>query len=187
MDRNMDPGGPAPGDDETGLLESLRRVDNYLDDIGDQQEELAELLRQQRDGIERLIEAVGGEPVSLAPDPSTYLYNMSVLVPADTQENDPLTETREIEYDGIIRQVRVVSVAAAQQAVGAQFGFASGERVLPRDDPGDARYVPLAGEPITNEPNVSISEGEEIEYKFANNDQDQAHFVTALVQIEEDS
>jgi hypothetical protein len=129
----------------TGLLESLRRLDNYADDILEEQEATRDLLQQQIQGIEALLEATEGRPVPIAAEPSTYLYNMSSLVPADTPENEPVAETRQIDFDGVIRQISVVSVEAAQQAVGAQFGFPSGERVLPRDDPGDARYVPLAG------------------------------------------
>jgi hypothetical protein len=110
---------------------------------------------------------------------------MSRLVPAGTAENNPVKETREVDFDGEVRQLRVVSTQAAQQAVGAQFSYASGERVLPRDDPEDARYVPLGDEPVVNTPNTSVAEGEEVVYSFANADPDNDHFVTAIAQIEE--
>lgn len=176
---------PFP-DDQTGLLESLRRLDNYAEEIHEEQEEIATLLSQQVSGTEQLLEALTGESgVDLTPDPSTYLFNMSKQVPADTPENQPVTETREMEYDGLITEIHVVSTLAAQQAVGASFEFASGERVFPRDDPSDARYVPLSEEPVINEPNVEVDEGDEVEFNFANNDTQEGHFVTALVQVEE--
>lgn len=178
---------PFP-DDPTGLLESLRRLDNYADEILDEQDEANTLLQQQVSGMERLLEQVTGETeVDLAPDPSTYLFNMSKQVPADTSENEPVEEVREIDYDGVIREIRVVSVDAAQQSVGAQFSFASGEQIMPRDDPQDARYVPLAGEPIVSQPNVDVDAGEEVAFAFANNDSDNGHFVTATIQVEERS
>lgn len=118
-------------------------------------------------------------------EPSTYLYNMSALIPAGTSSTDPLTEIREIGYDGLVTKISVVSVAGAQQTVGAQFGFQSGERVFPRDDPQDAQYVPLAGERIENEPNVYVDEGEEVQFRFVNNDPNEDHFVTALIHVKE--
>jgi len=182
MDGEQD---PFP-DDPTGLLESLRRLDNYAAEISDNQEELATLISQQVDGTERLLEAVSGESgVDLAPDPSTFLFNMSAQVPTSTSQNNPLTETREIDYDGLITEVRAVSTTAAQQTVGVSFGFPTGQRILPRDDPSDARYVPLGQEPIVSEPNVEVSEGDEVGFNFANNDPNQSHFVTALIQVEE--
>lgn len=178
---------PFP-DDPTGLLESLRRLDNYADEILEEQGDANVLLQQQVSGMERLLEEVTGDTdVDLSPDRSTYLFNMSKEVPADTSENEPVTEVREIDYDGVIREIRVVSVEAAQQAVGARFGFSSGEQIMPRDDPQDARYIPLAGDPVATEPNVEVDEGEEVVFSFANNDVDNSHFVTATIQVEERS
>lgn len=187
MDGATDPGAPTPEDDETGLIESLRRVDNHLADVVEGQEQLVDVLEQERDGIEQLLGEIAGEDLSLEPDPSTYLFNMSRLVPADTPENDPVTEVREVDYDGVVTEIRVVSTSAAQQAVGAQFGFNSGERIFPRDDPGDARYVPLGEQPIISQPNVEVADGEEVQFKFANTDDSDDHFATALIQIEESS
>lgn len=178
-------GDPFP-DDQTGLLESLRRIDNYAAEILEEQEEANVLLQQQVSGLEQLLEAATGETsVNLAPDPSTFLFNMSAQVPAGTSQNDPITETRDIDFDGVVREIRVVSVEAAQQSVGAQFSFASGEQVMPRDDPQDARYVPLGAEPVISEPNVEVDSGEEVEFAFSNNDPDNGHFVTATIQVEE--
>ena len=185
MDGTADPGAPTAGGDETGVLESLRRVDNHLADVVENQEQIADLLRQQRNGIGQVLEGLGGEADDFGASPSAFLFNMSVLVDAGTPKTDPTVETREIDYDGVVTEVRVVSVSAAQQAVGAQFGFNSGERVMPRDDPGDAEYVPLGSQPILTEPNVEVDEGEEIQFQFINNDDNDDHFATALVQIEE--
>lgn len=182
----MDDDDPFP-DDPTGLLESLRRLDNWASKISDQQEDLIRLVQQQTEASNAVAQALADEDFAPGPEPSTYLYNMSVLVPADTPENEPVTVTREIDFDGVVRQLRVVSTGAAQQSVGAQFSYASGTRVMPRDDPEDARYVPLGDEPIISSPNTEVSSGDEVVYSFANTDPDNGHFVTATVQIEEDT
>lgn len=175
---------PFP-DDQTGLLESLRRLDNWAEEISDQQEDLIRLVQQQTEASNAVAQALADEDFDPGPEPSTYLFNMSALVPADTTENDPVTVTREIDFDGVVRQLRVVSTGAAQQSVGAQFSYASGVRVMPRDDPEEARYVPLGDEPIINTPNTEVSDGDEVVYSFANTDPTNDHFVTATVQIEE--
>lgn len=175
---------PFP-DDETGLLESLRRLDNYAEELSEQQSDMLRLLQQQTDATNAVAQALADEDFDPGPEPSTYLFNMSKIVPADTPENDPVTETREIDFDGVVRELRVVSTGAAQQSVGAQFSYASGVRVMPRDDPEDARYVPLGDEPIINTPNTEVSSGDEVVYSFANTDPNNDHFVTATVQIEE--
>lgn len=175
---------PFP-DDQTGLLESLRRLDNWAEEISDQQEDLIRLVQQQTEASNAVAQALADEDFDPGPEPSTYLFNMSKEVPADTPENDPVTEVRKMDYDGVVRQITVVSVAAAQQAVGAQFSFASGQRILPRDDPSDARYVPLADDKVETRPNVEVSEGDEVVFSFANNDPDNSHFVTATIQVEE--
>ena len=175
---------PFP-DDPTGVLESLRRLDNWAEQISNQQEELLRQLRQQTEASNAVAEALADDDFVPGPEPSTYLYNMSALVPADTTENDPISVTREIDFDGVVRQLRVVSTGAAQQSVGARFSYASGVRVMPRDDPEEARYVPLGDEPIINTPNTEVSDGDEVVYSFANTDPSNDHFVTATVQIEE--
>ena len=180
----MDSDDPFP-DDPTGLLESLRRLDNWAEKISNQQEELLRQLRQQTEASNAVAQALADDDFEPGPEPSTYLYNMSALVPADTTENDPISVTREIDFDGVVRQLRVVSTGAAQQSVGAQFSYASGVRVMPRDDPEEARYVPLGDEPIINTPNTEVSSGDEVVYSFANTDPDNDHFVTAVAQIEE--
>jgi hypothetical protein len=175
---------PFP-DDETGVLESLRRLDNWAEEISNQQADMLRLIQQQTEASNAVAQALVDEDFDPGPEPSTYLFNMSALVPSETPQNDPVTVTREIDFDGTVRELRVVSTGAAQQSVGAQFTYASGTRVMPRDDPGDARYVPLGDEPITNTPNTKITSGDEVVYSFANGDPSNAHFVTALVQIEE--
>ena len=177
---------PFP-DDPTGVLESLRRLDNWAAEISEQQEEMVRLIQQQTEASNAVAQALADEDFDPGPEPSTYLFNMSALVPADTPENDPVTVTREIDFDGAVRELRVVSTGAAQQSVGAQFSYASGTRVMPRDDPEDARYVPLGDEPIMNAPNTPVSSGDEVVYSFANTDPDNDHFVTATVQIEENT
>lgn len=175
---------PFP-DDMTGILESLRRLDNWASRLSDQNEEVIQLLEEVAEtnvSVANTLSALSDRPQG---ESSTYLFNMSRLVPAGTAENNPVKETREVDFDGEVRQLRVVSTQAAQQAVGAQFSYASGERVLPRDDPEDARYVPLGDEPVVNTPNTSVAEGEEVVYSFANTDPDNDHFVTAIAQIEE--
>lgn len=175
---------PFP-DDPTGVLESLRRLDNWASRLSDQNEKVIQLLEETVEAnvtIANTLAALSDRPQG---ESSTYLFNMSRLVPADTSENEPVKEVREIDFDGEVRQLRVVSTEAAQQSVGAQFGYSSGERVLPRDAPEDARYVPLGDEPVVNTPNTEVSEGDEVVYSFANTDPDNDHFVTAIAQIEE--
>ena len=182
----MDSDDPFP-DDPTGVLESLRRLDNWAEQLSQQQQAMMAELEAQTAATNAVAQALADDGFNPGTQTSTYLFNMSALVDADTPENDPVTETREIDFNGTVRELRVVSTAAAQQSVGAQFSYSSGTRVMPRDDPEDARYVPLGDEPIINTPNTSVSEGDEVVFSFANTDPDNDHFVTATVQIEEDN
>lgn len=117
-----------------------------------------------------------------------YPWKFSAAVPAGTGTADPTRVRREINTDGIIRRIEIVSTQAAQQAVGARVGLATGQRFIPRnpvdnDEPADD-FIGLDQNPVGATPNVAITEGTELDVDYINNDS-RRHFVRAIVEVEE--
>lgn len=117
-----------------------------------------------------------------------YPWKFSATVPEGTGTADPVAVTREINVDGIIRRIEIVSTEAAQQAVGARVSRPTGQRFVPRNPVDNDRaaddFIGLDQNPVVASPNTAISEGAKLEVDYINNDTE-PHFVRAIVEVEE--
>jgi len=119
---------------------------------------------------------------------SQYPWKFSAAVPDGTTPADPVEVRREINTDGIIRRVEIVSTQAAQQAVGARVSLATGQRFVPRNPANNNQpidsFIGIDQNPVRAQPNAPITEGTEVDIEYINNDS-RRHFVRAIVEVEE--
>jgi len=162
-------------------LQEIERVRGTVAEVRDATQAVEQQNIQLVDQIQAIAEAEG---VTSPIVRSEFPYNLSVEVPGNTPESDPVVENREVPADSRIKEVEFVATSAAEQRVGAQFRAASGERFIPRDPKEDADYVPLDDNPVEATINVEINEGEEFEARYYNNSPED-RFVRTIVVAQE--
>ena len=118
---------------------------------------------------------------------SEFPFDFSTLVPEfpDAPPNDPLVEVFETPKDGTLTDVLIGYPSGTQQAVGVRLEGVDGESLIPRG-PSGAQFVAFDDEVIRFNLNEPIQKNEEITIKFANNDEENPHFVNVLLRVRED-
>ena len=118
---------------------------------------------------------------------SEFPFDFSTLVPEfpDAPPNDPLVEVFETPKDGTLTDVLIGYPSGTQQAVGVRLEGVDGESLIPRG-PSGAQFVAFNDEVIRFNLNEPIQKNEEITIKFANNDEENPHFVNVLLRVRED-
>ena len=118
---------------------------------------------------------------------SEFPFDFSTLVPEfpAAEPDDPLVEVFETPKDGTLTEVLIGYPSGTQQAVGVRLEGVDGESLIPRG-PSGAQFVAFNDEVIRFSLNEPIQKNEEITIKFANNDEENPHFVNVLLRVRED-
>ena len=118
---------------------------------------------------------------------SEFPFDFSTSVPEfpAARPEDPLVEVFETPKDGTLTDVLIGYPSGTQQAVGVRFEGVDGESLIPRG-PSGAQFVAFDDEVIRFNLNEPIQKNEEITIKFANNDEENPHFVNVLLRVRED-
>jgi len=118
---------------------------------------------------------------------SEFPFDFSTSVPEfpEARPEDPLAEVFETPKDGTLTDVLIGYPSGTQQAVGVRLEGVDGESLIPRG-PSGAQFVAFDDEVIRFNLNEPIQKNEEITIKFANNDEENPHFVNVLLRLRED-
>ncbi len=118
---------------------------------------------------------------------SEFPFDFSTSVPEfpEARPEDPLVEVFETPKDGTLTDVLIGYPSGTQQAVGVRLEGVDGESLIPRG-PSGAQFVAFDDEVIRFNLNEPIQKNEEITIKFANNDEENPHFVNVLLRVRED-
>ena len=118
---------------------------------------------------------------------SEFPFDFSTSVPEfpAARPEDPLVEVFETPKDGTLTDVLIGYPSGTQQAVGVRLEGVDGESLIPRG-PSGAQFVAFDDEVIRFNLNEPIQKNEEITIKFANNDEENPHFVNVLLRVRED-
>jgi hypothetical protein len=169
-------------------LQEIERVRGTVAEVRDvvaEARDAVQAVEQQNVQLVDQLQAIGDAEGFTSPIVrEEFPYNLSVEVPANTPESDPVTVTREAPSDVRVKDISVVATSAADQRVGAQVRAASGERWVPRDPQADAQYVPLDDNPVEATINVELQQGEEFQARYANNSTED-RFVRTIVVLQE--
>ena len=162
----------------TDIDDLLRETNSTLQQVAQTQQALAQAIDDGTEFELNLPEESGA---------SEFPFDFSTLVPEfpAAGPDDPLVEVFETPKDGTLTEVLIGYPSGTQQAVGVRLEGVDGESLIPRG-PSGAQFVAFDDEVIRFNLNEPIQKNEEITIKFANNDEENPHFVNVLLRVRED-
>lgn len=115
--------------------------------------------------------------------PRSVQLEFSYDVPADTPTNDPDQILREVPFDGFTTVITVGWPDGTDNGVGVGLYRNAGANIFPWDK--ENQFVAANDFTHAFDLVVPVSEGEELEARYANNDTSNSHFVNAIVTVVE--
>lgn len=159
-----------------GFIDRFTDVDEILRDLDATVEKMD-------DNVRSLVTALDDQTaldieVTQSP-PAERPYNFSEVVDADTPANDPITETWSIPHDGTVTKMIIGWPDGSQQTAGVGVVGTQGESLIPAG-PRGSNYIALNDKTLTFNLDDDVSKGEEYEFRFANTDTEQDHYVNVI-------